>query len=81
MSTTNGSGPQTAAAVVRSELPGTVLTVAVAPGDRVDAGDEVCLLESMKMEIPVLAPAAGTVTRVLVRPGDAVATGAVVVQL
>lgn len=55
--------------VVSSELPGTVLTVDVGPGDHVLVGDQLCLLESMKMEIPALAPVSGEVCGVLVRPG------------
>jgi biotin carboxyl carrier protein len=58
-----------------------VLAVPVAPGDHVDAGDTVCLLESMKMEIPVLAEQPGTVAEVKVVPGDVVSEGDVLVVL
>ena len=44
-------------------------------GDAVDVGDIVVLLESMKMEIPVIAEAAGTVTAVKVAEGDVVQEG------
>ena len=47
-----------------AEMVANVLSVAVAPGDVVAAGDTVVLLESMKMEIPVIAEAAGTVRAV-----------------
>ena len=63
---------------VRTEIPGTVLRVEVAVGDAVDRGDAVALLESMKMEIPVLAGRAGTIDEVLVRTGDAVPTDHVI---
>jgi biotin carboxyl carrier protein len=58
-----------------------VLTVSVAAGDTVAAGDIVVLLESMKMEIPVLAETAGVVSAVKVAPGDVVQEGDVLVEL
>lgn len=61
--------------VVRAELPGTVTAVVVSAGAAVAAGDGLVLLDSMKMEIPVLTPRAGTVRRVLVGPGDLVQQG------
>ncbi len=64
-----------------SELVANVLEVMVAPGDTVAAGDEVALLESMKMEIPVIADVAGVVLAVKVAPGDVVQDGDVLVTL
>ena len=58
-----------------------VLVVEVAVGDAVDIGDIVVLLESMKMEIPVMAEAAGTVTAVKVAAGDVVQEGDPLVEL
>jgi biotin carboxyl carrier protein len=60
---------------VRSEVVGVVARIAVAVGERVAEGDEVIILESMKMELPVLAPAAGIVSAILVKEGDTVAEG------
>ncbi|MFV0307621.1 MAG: biotin/lipoyl-binding carrier protein [Desertimonas sp.] len=60
---------------VTSEIPATVWQVKVAVGDQVDVDDELVVLESMKMEIPVLAPVAGTVTALHVAPEDRVAEG------
>jgi acetyl-CoA carboxylase biotin carboxyl carrier protein len=57
---------------IRTEIPGTVLRLEVAAGDTVAEGDAVALLESMKMEIPVLAERAGTIGEVLVSTGDAI---------
>lgn len=57
------------------------MTVHVAPGDKVAVGDEVVLLESMKMEIPVLAERPGTVTAVKVASGDVVQEGDVLLVL
>jgi biotin carboxyl carrier protein len=60
---------------VRAELAATVLELAGAPGGRVGAGDVLLVLESMKMEIPVLAEGPGTVVRHAVVPGAAVREG------
>ena len=64
-----------------AEMVANVMTVAVAPGDSVDAGDTVVLLESMKMEIPVLSEHRGTVTAVKVSSGDVVQEGDILVSL
>jgi acetyl-CoA carboxylase biotin carboxyl carrier protein len=66
---------------VVAEMVANVLSIAVAPGDRVAAGDTVVLLESMKMEIPVLVDAPGAVRAVKVAPGDVVQEGDVLVEL
>ncbi len=58
-----------------------VLTVYVEPGDAVAVGDTVVLLESMKMEIPVLSEHAGTVSAVNVGAGDVVQEGDALVTL
>ena len=68
-------------AQVRTEVAGSVWKVEVAIGQRVAAGDALVIVESMKMEIPVEAPAAGTVTEIRVAEGDRLAEGAVVVVL
>lgn len=60
---------------VASELVANVLDVLVEVGQRVSAGDELVMLESMKMEIPVLAEAAGTVSTVAVKVGDVIQAG------
>ena len=58
-----------------------VMTVSVQPGDTVVTGDTVVLLESMKMEIPVLAEQPGTVSAVKVSSGDVVQEGDILVSL
>ncbi|MES1172565.1 MAG: 5-oxoprolinase/urea amidolyase family protein, partial [Bacteroidota bacterium] len=63
---------------VRADVTSSVWQIAVAPGAEVAAGDSLLVLESMKMEIPVAAPAAGIVRSVLVRPGQMVVAGQVV---
>jgi biotin carboxyl carrier protein len=66
---------------VRAELPGTVAEVIVHAGTAVEAGEPLVLLDSMKMEIPVLAPRPGTVRRVVVAPGDRLQQGDLVAVL
>ncbi len=57
---------------VKSEIAGVVFLVKASEGDRLQAQDDVLVLESMKMEIPIAAPAAGTLRRLLVAQGDEV---------
>jgi biotin carboxyl carrier protein len=61
--------------VVRAPLPGRIVGVWVAVGDRVAAGARLCSLEAMKMENEVLAHRAGTIERVRVEPGARVEQG------
>ncbi|MHB9286476.1 acetyl/propionyl/methylcrotonyl-CoA carboxylase subunit alpha [Halobacteriales archaeon Cl-PHB] len=70
-----GGGQALASGAVTAEMQGTVLSVAVAEGDEVAAGDVVCVLEAMKMENDVVAPSGGTVTSVPVEAGDSVDMG------
>lgn len=66
---------------IRAELVGTVWKVLVKPGDTVDADQDLMILESMKMEIPVVAPRAGTVQEVSVKETDVVVENQVLVVL
>lgn len=60
---------------LRAEMVANVWKVLVSPGDAVDEGDSVVILESMKMEIPVVAETAGTVSTVEVAEGQTVQEG------
>jgi acetyl-CoA carboxylase biotin carboxyl carrier protein len=66
---------------VRSEIAGSVWKIEVAIGDSVAEEDPLIILESMKMEIPLLAPRAGVVKEILVAEGEAIAEGDVAVIL
>ncbi len=59
------------------EIPitGKITSVNVKVGDKVGEGDVVCLLESMKMENPILAPVAGTVAKIELAVGQVVEAG------
>jgi acetyl-CoA carboxylase biotin carboxyl carrier protein len=59
-------------AEVRAEMVANVWKVVAAEGDQVDEGDTLVILESMKMEIPVLAEGPGVVTKMHVVEGDVV---------
>ncbi|MDM8000158.1 MAG: biotin/lipoyl-containing protein [Dehalococcoidia bacterium] len=66
--------------VLCAPMPGVVLAVRVKAGDKVKRGQEVCLLESMKMELNILAAADGVVKKVHVSQGQNVAHGATLVE-
>ncbi|UCC91167.1 MAG: acetyl-CoA carboxylase biotin carboxyl carrier protein subunit [Dehalococcoidia bacterium] len=57
-------------------MAGKIISVEVKLGDEVKEGDTICILESMKMENPILAPVDGTITQIgvtaeqIVKPGD-----------
>jgi acetyl-CoA carboxylase biotin carboxylase subunit len=74
---------QTGAAVaeIRAEMVANVWKVVAAEGDHVDDGDTLVILESMKMEIPVLAESAGTVTTLHVAEGDVVQEGDLIAEI
>lgn len=60
---------------IRAEIVANVLSVLVHEGDNIHNGDTVVLLESMKMEIPVVTETAGVITKLAVREGDVVQEG------
>ena len=66
---------------VSAPMAGAIKEVLVAAGERVAEGQELLILESMKMEIPVESPAAGTVAEVLVAPPQTIAEGQVLLRL
>jgi biotin carboxyl carrier protein len=66
---------------VKSEIAGNVWKIQAKPGDRVDAEGEIVILESMKMEIPVLAPKAGVIKEIRVNEGEAIGEGQLIAVL
>ena len=60
---------------VKSEIAGKVWQIEASPGDRLEEEDPIIILESMKMEIPVVAPIEGTLRQILVGEGDSVQEG------
>jgi glutaconyl-CoA/methylmalonyl-CoA decarboxylase subunit gamma len=61
--------------VVKAPMPGSVLDVKVGPGDKVNSGDILIVLEAMKMENELTAPQDGTIKDVFVKKGDTVNSG------
>ena len=69
------------AGALRAPLPGKVLSVKCKVGDRVNAGDTVLVLESMKMENAIMAPKSGRIKEVSVSEGTTVALGDILVVI
>ena len=66
---------------IKSEITGSVWKILKRPGDSVGEDDSLMILESMKMEIPVLAEASGTVAEIRVEENTAVSEGQVLAVL
>jgi biotin carboxyl carrier protein len=66
---------------VTTDVTGRVCELLRVPGERVAAGDDVALIEAMKMEIPVTSTVSGTIKSIAVRVDDAVAEGQTVVVI
>jgi len=67
--------------ILRSPMPGRVIAIMVRPGDRVAAGDEVCVVEAMKMEQSIRAVQAGVIKRIHVQPMDSVSASDPLIEL
>ena len=70
------SAPAGAGTEVRSPMPGNILQVNVNPGDTVKEGQQLMILEAMKMENEILAPCAGRISSIGVAKGTSVESGA-----
>ncbi len=66
---------------IPAPMTGTVLEVLVSPGEPVNAGQELIVVESMKMEIPLESPSAGKVAEVLVAPQQRIEEGELVLRI
>ena len=75
------AAPAAGGQTVEAPMPGKILDIKVKVGDAVGYGQCVIVMEAMKMETEIVAPAAGTVASVNVSTGDSVETGAVLVTL
>ena len=69
------------ATTVEAPMPGKILNIKVSEGQEVKFGEVVVIMEAMKMETEIVAPADGTVSKILVKAGDSVDTGAALVAL
>ena len=61
--------------IVEAPAPGKVLRVYAEPGKRIASGDRVCVLEALKMELPIVSPVDGTVTSLPIAVGQTVEAG------
>ncbi|MDD5039133.1 MAG: biotin/lipoyl-binding carrier protein [Dehalococcoidales bacterium] len=61
--------------IIEVPITGTIIKVNVKTGDKVQEGDTLCILESMKMENPILSPVTGTVIELKVSEKQVVKTG------
>ena len=66
---------------INSEITGTIWKIEVKSGDTVAEEDVLIVIESMKMEIPVLAPEGGTVSEILVKEEEAIKEGQLLARL
>ncbi len=60
---------------IKAPIPGLVLSIEIRPGDQVEKGQQLCVLEAMKMKNLIRSPRAGTIAAVHVAPGQTVAHG------
>ena len=67
--------------LIKAELAGNLWKIVVREGQQVQADETLLILESMKMEIPVTAPAAGRVTKLHAREGEAVQEGQLLIEV
>jgi len=64
--------------IVEVPITGKIMSVVANVGDKVSEGDVICVLESMKMENPIVAPVGGTVKEIKVKPDQTVKPGDVI---
>ena len=67
--------------IVEVPITGKIISVNIKAGDTVKEGDTLCILESMKMENPILAPVDGTITEVDVTPDQVVKPGETIAKI
>ena len=76
-----GLGAVTGEAIIKAPMPGVLIDVLITPGQEVEQGDIVVILESMKMQNEFKSPRAGRVHTVRVASGDKVEQGAVMLTI
>ena len=75
------AGTATSEKLIRSPMPGRILSVMVKPGDKVSEGGEMCVVEAMKMEQSIRAPRDGVVKKVHIQPQQQVNANDPLVEL
>lgn len=74
----NGGGDKSR--MVTAPIPGTIISVAVKPGDKIETGQELCILEAMKMKNAIRATRAGVIAAIHIAVGDKVRHGQPLVE-
>lgn len=77
----SGAGSAELSGQIKAQMPGKVLSIAVAVGDTVEPGQELVVMESMKMELSLESSLSGTVTEVNVELGDMVSQGQILLEV
>tara|TARA_B100000029_G_scaffold116492_1_gene109345 strand:+ start:6478 stop:6735 length:258 start_codon:yes stop_codon:yes gene_type:complete len=67
--------------ILRSPMPGKVMSISVRPGESVTSGQELCVVEAMKMEQSICSPMEGVVKTIHVQPLDSVNAGDPLIEL
>jgi biotin carboxyl carrier protein len=73
------NAPPTNSKTITAPMPGKIIGISVKPNDQVSIGDEICILEAMKMQQIISASVSGTVKNVLVQPGAIITAGQAIV--
>ncbi len=76
-----GTSPSGSVSIIKSPLPGNILSILVHQGDTVQKGQKLLTYEAMKMENDILAESNGTVTKIFVNVGDTIIQGANLVEI
>ena len=79
--TASAPAPVTGGEAIKAPLAGNVINIPVSPGQQVNAGDTVLILEAMKMETNIAAPKDGQITSIEVREGDSITVGDVLLSI
>lgn len=79
--TSAGASVPAGVTAVLAPMSGVVAEISVAPGDVVEGGQVVAVMEAMKLKSPIVVDTPGTIATVEVSPGDAVASGATILTL
>lgn len=66
---------------IKADIAGSVWKITKSVGDRISGDESILILESMKMEIPVVSPDPGTVKEIFVKEGDVVSEGTLVARI
>lgn len=76
-----GAGAAMTNSALNSQIPGKVVSIAVAVNDEVAEGDTICVLESMKMQVSVKAHTSGSVKSIRVKVGSSIAKGDMIAEI